>query len=216
MLQLQNAEAESLSGVKTFSTGISSQALGNTATGIRSAMDATAKRELDVLRRMADCVKRIGEKIVSMNSVFLSEEEVIRITDTEFITVERENLKGNFDLQLSISTAEADNEKAQELSFMLQTMGNNMPPEMSQTILAEIARLRKMPALAKRIEEYQPQPNPLQEENARLQNELLKAEIAKTRSEATENQAEAHHRSEDQHTAQPQAGSRSRVWCASH
>ena len=35
-----------------------------------------------------------------------------------------------------------------------------MPPEMSQMILADIAKLRKMPDLAKRIEEYQPQPDP--------------------------------------------------------
>ena len=31
---------------------------------------------------------------------------------------------------------------------MLQTMGNTMPPEMSQMILADIAKLRKMPDLA--------------------------------------------------------------------
>jgi hypothetical protein len=46
-------------------------------------------------------------------------------------------------------------------------------------IRAEIARLRKMPDLAKRIEEYQPQPDPLQQAEAQLKIKLLEAQIAK-------------------------------------
>lgn len=126
-----------------------------------------------------------------MNGEFLSEEEVIRITDEEFVTVKRDDLAGNFDLKLSISTAEEDNQKAQELSFMLQTTGNNMEPSMSQMILADIARLRKMPALAKRIEEYQPQPDPAQQMIQQLEIQKLQAEIAKIQSETIENSASA-------------------------
>lgn len=191
MLNQQNAEAESLTGVKAFSQGISGQALGNTATGIRSALDATSKRELGILRRLAEGIKEIGKKIISMNGVFLSEEEVVRITNDEFVTIRRDDLSGDFDLKLSISTAEADNEKAQELSFMLQTMGNNMDPAMSQMILTDIARLRKMPALAHEIENYRPQPDPLQVRKQELEIEYLEAQIAKERSMAIENQANA-------------------------
>lgn len=191
MLQMQNADAESLTGVKAFHSGISGQSLGATATGIRSALDATSKRELGILRRLAEGIKQIGRKIISMNGEFLSEEEVIRITNEEFITVRRDDLAGNFDLSLEISTAEADNEKAQELAFMLQTMGNNMEPSMSQMILVDIARLRKMPELSKRIEEYQPQPDPIAQEKAQLEVELLKAQVAKENSIAQENQANA-------------------------
>ncbi|RKZ99415.1 MAG: hypothetical protein DRQ47_11100 [Gammaproteobacteria bacterium] len=191
MLNTQNAEAESLTGVKAFHSGISGQALGDTATGIRSALDATSKRELGILRRLAEGVKQIGRKMISMNGEFLSEEEVIRITNEEFVTIRRDDLAGNYDLKLTISTAEADNEKAKELSFMLQTMGNNMDPKMSNMILADIAKLRKMPALAKRIEEYEPQPDPIMQERAQLENELLKAQIAKEQANAVENEANA-------------------------
>ena len=187
MLNMQNAEAESLTGVKAFSSGISGEALGSTATGIRSAMDATSKRELGILRRLANGMTQIGRKIISMNAEFLSEEETVRVTNEEFVTVRRDDLAGNFDLTLTISTAEADNEKAQELAFMLQTMGNNMDPSMSQMILADIARLRKMPELAKKLEDYQPQPDPVAQEAAQLQNELLKAQIENERSEVKEN-----------------------------
>jgi len=73
---------------------------------------------------------------------------------------------------------------------MLQTMGNNMDAEMSQMILADIARLRKMPALAYKIENYKPQPNPLVQEKAALEVELLRAQIANETAKADENRVD--------------------------
>lgn len=191
MLQLQNLEAESLTGVKSFNQGIGSQALGEVAAGIRGALDAASKRELGILRRLSEGMVQIGRKIIAMNAEFLSEKEVVRNTNEEFIEVQRDDLPGNFDLRLSISTAEEDNAKAQELAFMLQTMGNNMDPEMSRMILADIARLRKMPDLAKRIESYQPQPDPLAQRKAELELEKLEAEVMKLRADAEKNLADA-------------------------
>ena len=186
MLQLQNMEAESLTGVKSFSQGISGQVLGDVAAGVRGALDAASKRELAILKRLANGVVEIGKKIVAMNGAFLSEEEVVRITNEEFVTVRREDLAGNFDLKTSISTAEEDNNKAQELAFMLQTMGNNMDPEMSKMILSDIARLRKMPELAKKIEEYQPQPDPLAQKKMELEVALLEAQVMTERAKSQE------------------------------
>lgn len=184
MLQLQNMEAESLSGVKSFSQGISGAALGDVAAGVRGALDASSKRELGILRRLSNGIIQIGRKIISMNSEFLSDEEVIRITNDEFVKVRRDDLAGNFDLKLSISTAEEDNNKAQELSFMLQTMGNNMDTEMSNMILADIARLRKMPDLAKKIENYKPQVDPLVQQQRQLEVELLQAKLNTEKAQA--------------------------------
>lgn len=178
MLQMVNMEAESLTGVRAFNQGINSGSLGEVAAGIRGALDAASKREMAILRRISNGIIKLGRKIIAMNQAWLSEEEVIRITEEEFVPVRRDDLAGNIDLELSISTAEEDNNKAQELAFMLQTMGNNMAPEMSRLILADIARLRKMPDLAKQIEEYQPQPDPIAEKQAQLQVALMEAELA--------------------------------------
>ncbi|MGL5583652.1 MAG: portal protein [Cetobacterium sp.] len=191
MLMYQNNEAESLTGVKSFSQGIGSQALGDVAAGIRGALDAASKRELGILRRLAQGIVEVGRKIISMNAEFLSEEEVVRITNERFVRVRRDELAGEFDLKLSISTAEADNQKAQELAFMLQTIGNSMDFQMTQMILSDIARLRNMPDLAKRIEAYQPQPDPIAQEKARLELELLRAKIATEQASAIEKQANA-------------------------
>ncbi len=191
MISLQNADAESLTGVKAFNSGITGQSLGNVAAGVRSAMDAASKREVGILRRLADGLIQIGRKFISMNAEFLSEEEVIRITAEKFVTVRRDDLAGNFDLQLSISTAEEDNQRAEELAFMLQTTGPNSDPGEVRMIRAEIARLRKMPDLAKRIEEYEPQPDPMAVKKAELEIVLLEAQIEKEHALAAKHGAEA-------------------------
>lgn len=191
MLGMQAAEAESLTGVKAFNNGISGQALGDTATGVRGALDAASKRELGILRRLAAGMVKVGRKFISMNAEFLSEEEVVRVTNEEFVPIRRDDLAGNFDLKLSISTAEEDNQKAQELAFMLQTLGPNEDPGLRKLILSDITRLRKMPELSKRIAEYEPQPDPIQQAKAQLELQLLQAQIAKEYSIVDENTAEA-------------------------
>lgn len=195
MIQYQTMEAESMTGVKSFSQGISGKALGDVAEGVRGALDAASKRELGILRRLANGVIAIGRKFATMNAEFLSDEEVIRITNEEFITVRREDLSGEYDIRLSISTAEVNAQKAQELAFMLQTMGPSMDFSITQMLLADIARLRDMPDLAKKIETYQPQPDPMQQEMAQLQIELLKAQIRAENAKAVEDVATARYKS---------------------
>jgi hypothetical protein len=192
MLQLQNMEAESLTGVKSFTQGVSGQSLGQVAIGIRGALDAASKRELGILRRLSNAILKIGRKIVSMNSEFLSDEEVIRVTNEEFVKIDRKDLAGNFDIRLSISTAEEDNAKAEELAFMLQTGASSADPGEVRMIRAEIARLRKMPDLAKKIESYQPPPpDPVQQQLQQLELAKLEAEVALLQAKVANEQATA-------------------------
>lgn len=192
MLQLQNMEAESLTGVKSFSQGVGSQSLGQVATGIRGALDAASKRELGILRRLSNAILKIGRKIISMNSEFLSDEEVVRVTNEEFVKIDRKDLAGNFDIRLSISTAEEDNAKAEELAFMLQTGASSADPGEVRMIRAEIARLRKMPDLAKKIESYQPPPpDPMQQQLQQLELAKLEAEVALLQAKVANEQATA-------------------------
>ena len=60
MIQWQQTEAESLTGTKAFSGGISGDALGNSVGGIRSALDATSQRDLSILRRVSEVIQRYG------------------------------------------------------------------------------------------------------------------------------------------------------------
>lgn len=193
MLNLQNQEAESLTGVRSFSQGVSGQSLGDVAAGVRGALDAASKRELGILRRLSAGIVEIGRKLISMNAEWLSEEEVIRITNDDFVTVRRDDLAGNFDLKLSISTAEEDEHKASEMSFMLQTLGNSVDTGLVKMILSDIFKLRKMPDLAERIEKYQAQPDPVAQKKQELEIAELQAKINEINSKAQLNMAQAGH-----------------------
>lgn len=191
MMNLQNQEAESLTGVKAFSGGLSGEAYGDVAAGIRGMLDAASKREMGILRRLAKGMAEIGKKLISMNQEFLSEEEVIRVTNEEFVTIRREDLKGFYDIKVDISTAEVDEAKAQDLAFMLQTIGNSMDFSMVQLVLSEIATLKRMPELAERIRQFQPQPDPLDQQIKQLEIQKLQAEVMKIQSDAQLAQARA-------------------------
>ncbi len=189
MITMQNGEAESLTGVKAFSQGITGNALGDSVGGIRSAMDATAKREMGILRRFGNGIVEIGHMMLRMNQEWLSDEEIIRVTN-EPVKIMRDDLAGDYDIQLNVSTPEADAEKAQGLEFMLQTTGNNFPFEFTQIILADIAKLKKQPELAQQIKEFQPEPDPAAQEKSMLEIELLKAQIRNENAKAVENEVD--------------------------
>jgi len=169
---------------------MNSNSLGDVAEGIRSANDAAAKRELAILRRLANGMVKIGEKITAMNAENLDDEEIIRISDEEEVVINRDKLAGDYDLILSISTPEVDQEKAQDLGFMLQTIGPNMDPGLQAKILGKIAKLKKMPDLAKQIEDYKPQPDAKEEKIKELQIELLAAQLANEVAKGKENMAD--------------------------
>lgn len=191
MLNLQNQEAEALTGVKSFSGGMSGQAYGDVAAGIKGMLDAASKREMAILRRLAKGITDIGNKFIAMNSVFLSEEEVVRVTNSEFVTIKREDLKGNFDLEVDISTAEVDNAKAQDLGFMLQTIGPNIDTKITMKLLGEIATLKRMPELANDLLSWKPEPDPMQEQLKQLEIQRAQKEIEKLDSEIQYNIARA-------------------------
>lgn len=191
MITLNTQDAGSLTGVQTFSNDLNGEAYGSVAAGVKGVLAASSKRETSILRRLAKVVAKVGAKITQMNMAFMSEEEVVRITNTEFVSVRREDIKGRYDVRVEVSSAEADAAKSQKLSFMLQTLGNSIDFSITKKVMAQIARLDKMETLAHDIENYEPQPDPLGE--AKVQAELaeIQAKVAKLQAEAAESNARA-------------------------
>jgi len=187
-LEMVNGETESMIGVKGFTGGIDGGGMGNTAKAAGGVLDAVSVRRLDIVRNISEnLMKPLMRKWLSYNGEFLQPEEVIRVTNGEFVPIKRDDLKGAVDIDIQVSTAEDNAAKAKELAFMLQTGAQSMDQGEVRIIRAEIARLQKMPVLAKKIEEYQPQPDPFQEEMKMLEMEKLKSEIRERNSRATEN-----------------------------
>lgn len=193
MIQLQNAEAESLSGTKAFSQGISGVAFGSVAENTRSMLDATSKRELSILRRLSEMFKEIARMTVAMNQAFLEEQEIIRITN-KFVAIRRDDITGEFDFDMDISTPEKDNDIAQKLTMLLQTNAASMNPKIQHKLYRKLAMLWKMPDVADDIGEYTPpsstpaqeQMEKMQLENAMLENIKLKKQIEELDSRISE------------------------------
>ena len=198
MLQLMNNEIESQTGVNAFSKGLTGNSLGSSATAARGMLDATALRRLHLVRNIAEnLVKPLMRKWMAYNSEFLEEEEVVRVTNEEYVPVRRDDLEGKIDIDITISTYEEANARSQELGFMLQTLGNSIPFELTQLILSEIVKLGRMPELEKALREYKPQPDPIQEQikqleiqKLQLENNKLMAEIQDLSARAGENEVD--------------------------
>ena len=177
MLQLQSAEAESMSGVKAYNEGLNAGAYGEVAAGIKGALDSTSKRDLQLVRRLAKGLEKVARRVMMLNSAFLSEEEVIRVTEDKYVEIRRDDLKGNIDIKVAVNTAEEEQAQAQRISFMLQTLGNTVPFGMTQILLAEVAKLGRMPDLAHKLNNYKPEPNPLAQQKEQLELALLQAQV---------------------------------------
>ena len=190
-LQMINMDAESMTGIKAFTGGVSGDSYGQVAAGVRGALDAASKREMAILRRLAAGLVEVARRWAAMNGEFLEEEEVVRITNETFVKVRRDELSGKFDLVMDISTAEVDNAKSQDLGFLLQTLGPVGDLSMIKMILSEICRLKRMPELAKAIKDFTPEPDELEQMKKQLEIEELKAKIAKLQAEAAAEEAKA-------------------------
>lgn len=189
MHQFWHNDAESLVGVKPFGASPAGSALGDSVQAARNAMDAASKRELSIIRRLSDGLIGIARKFTAMNAQFLTSEDFIRVTNEEFIPVKPDDLAGDFDFKITISTAEEDMAKTEQLAFLLQTGQASMPFEFSQKLLSKLATLRKMPDLAQFIDQYKPQPNPLAEAREKLELAKIEAEIANLQMQAAESDA---------------------------
>lgn len=192
MLQMVNNDSESLTGVRAFQgTGVSGVNLGQTAEAVRTATDAATKRETGIVRRLGNGLTQVARKFLTMNAMFLEEEEVVRITNENFVTVKRDDLAGEYDLRINVSTPEEDQAKSQNLSFILQTLGNNLPPDVPIKIMAKIVKLHKLPDLAHFLDTYEPKPDPLQEAMQQLEIAKLEAETALLKAQAREADAKS-------------------------
>jgi hypothetical protein len=177
LLQHELSDAESHTGIQSWGGGVNSGSLGDVAAGIKGALAASAKREMSILRRYAAGIAKIGQKFLSMSKDFLTDEEIIRVTNDQFVAITRDGIDGKFDITVNVSSAEEDNLKAQELAFMLQTVGPNTDFNIMKKIMSEVARLRKMPELAHDIAAFEPKPDPLAVAEAEAKVAKLQAEI---------------------------------------
>lgn len=187
--QMQYAEAEAITGVKSFSGGIDGNAYGQVAAGMSQAVTAINQREGDIMFRISRGLEKLGNKILAMNMEWLEEEEVISLTQFRFISIRREDLKGDFHLAVKVKSNSESEGKAQQLTFMAQTLGEQADWGLRKIMLMEIGQLYNLDTFVSAIKDYEPKPDPIQQEMAQVQLELEKAKLAKEQAETEYYQA---------------------------
>ena len=190
VLQKNKSEGDAFVGVQSFEHGTGGNSLGSTAAAVNATTTSSAKREMQIIRGMAeDAIIPMLQIWLAYDALFLDEEQVVRITDDEFSRVKRDDLDGNIDIKMSISTQESKAMKADRLAFLMQTMGPTMPPEQSNMIVANIMEINDMPHLAEAIKNMPPpEPSEAQKRIEELQVALLEAQVQNERAKARENE----------------------------
>lgn len=176
VISWQSTDASELTGTKPFNGPGGPKMGGNKQD--KDSMDATAKRELGILRRLSALFVDMARMTIAMNSVFLDEEEVVRVTDSEFVTIKRDDLQGDFDLRVQVSTPEKDEDQATKIMKLMQTNAATMDQEIVKIHYVKLAELWKLDDLAAQVREYQPEPDPVQQEMMALQLEEQKMKNA--------------------------------------
>jgi len=183
-------DGESMTGVSAFNHGSGGNALGSSAAAVNATTTSSAKREMHIVRGIAEtCLIPMLKMFSQYNSTFLTPEEVERITDKPYVEVNEES---SYNIKMTLESAETRAAKAQSTGFVLQTMGPSMPQQSQQLLLARYMKLVGEPDIAYMIEN--PQPDPAQEEAAQkaayiqdLEIKKLEAEIANEIAKGNEN-----------------------------
>ena len=95
-------------------------------------------------------------------------------------------LAGDFFLNVSIKSNSEAEGKAQQLTFVAQTLGAEADWGLRKIFITEICRLYNLDSMLTALQSYEPQPDPVQQELQQMEVELKKAQIDLLRAQAQE------------------------------
>ena len=192
-IQNQIQDAESMSGTILSTTSGSNQSVN-----YQKRIDSSnSKRESSVLRRITAMFVDAAKLIIPMNAAYLSEEEVVRNTNKEYVKIRRDDLSGSHDITIDIQTPEVNNAIAQDLGMILQTGQQTLPPVVTMKIWSRILKLKGQYDLARQIEDFkpeQPAPDPRQVMLMDMQIEEQRLKIEKAKKDIEEVDSRIHER----------------------
>lgn len=197
LYELIQQEAESLSGINRTAQGLDSGALNDSATGAAIQNDQGQKRIKDVVRRYSEGIKQVFRHWIAYNKEFLNEEEVMRISG-EYIEFRRDDISGEFDIEIEVGVSGVTEAKVNQMVMLLQQVSGlaqqvAVPPNFFNMILAKVTNEWGYPDIAKVLEEAQRPEGPTQAEMQaqQMQMEKLMAEIEELKSKAELNKAKS-------------------------
>jgi len=196
LYELVQQEAEALSGINRTMQGVDSKGLNDSATGASIQQSNSQRRMMDVVRRHANGLKKIFRKWISYNKEFLTDSEVMRING-EFIPFRRDDISGEFDIDLTVGTDGITEAKVNQITMLMQQVGGlanvaSIPPEFFNLMLGKLADEWGYPDVAQMLENPTPkQPNLMEEEMAKLEVANRTAEVDLKKAKAIKEMSES-------------------------
>ena len=195
MLQISQNSMESMSGKKLFGEGLNSGSYGEVASGIKATLDATQQRMMSTIRRFNKPIITIVKKLSILNTEFITDDKIISLSDGSFSSLDTNSITANMDVTIEVSTPELDDKRANDLSFIVQTLGNTISSKSKNIILSEIVKLKGRSDLSKTLLTSANEELQLEQQRANeiheLETELLRAKIANEKSKGIENTSDA-------------------------
>ncbi len=193
MIQKDN---EALSGISNAAQGLDTRAL-STATSANIAASMGQKRMMEIVRRYSELIKELMRKWISYNKVYLSPQEVIRVSGN-YIEFTPDDIDGSYDIDINVGVDGIEESKANQITMLMQQIGNlagTVNPKTLHSLLAKLADIWGFVDVAAELEAYEaPPPDPAVSQKVALELEKLQAEIDKIKSETHENMADANNK----------------------
>lgn len=172
LMEIIQQDSENLSGINRHDPSISSQFLNSTATGASIVSSVSQKRMMEIIRRYSEGLREVFRKWISYNKVYLDEQKVIRIGN-EFVPFTKDDISGEFDIDIIVGTEGVDENKANQITMLMQqigALGGVVPPQVISGLLSKLADIWNFPDIAETLRNVQP-PQPDQNQIAQMQAE---------------------------------------------
>ncbi len=199
LLQGVEQDSEALTGVSKMAQGLDPGAVANTASGVQTLASASQKRMGEVVRNISNLLSKVMTRWNDYNIQHLDQTEIIDLVGNR-VTVDPENLKKDFNIEISVATDASTQAKMQQYNMMLQqsaSMAGSIPPNLMNMIYSKMLYLFDEPMMAEMVKTYQPQPDPMEQQAKQLELAQKDADVKDTHANAAYKQANAASKAKD-------------------
>ena len=154
--QMLTGEMENATGITKYNQGLDANSLNKTATGINAIMSQAQMRMWEVVEVYSDnYIKQIIKKWISYNKAFLTDEVVMRI-DGEDIRLSRDDIIGDYDLDVNVTMNGGNEQKQAQITQLLQVAApmvqqGVITPDIVNKLIAKLFEVMDFKDIAKEL-----------------------------------------------------------------
>lgn len=158
MYEMLQQEQENSTGLTKYNQGTDASSLNKTATGITAILGQAQVRMWEVTQMFSDSfIKEMLKKWVAYNKAYLADGTLLRLDDKD-VQLTRDDIDGDYDLDINVSMTGASEAKAQSIIQLLQVTAPMMQagaitPDIAQKLIAKLFESLDFKDIAKELDE---------------------------------------------------------------